>query len=53
MSRLVWVLGTDSRHSSSSSGPASMTLYNSDYWVVVFQPRTAATSSLDSVPLVC
>ena len=37
----------------SSSGTASGTLYNAQYWVVVFQPRTAATSSLYSFPIVC
>ena len=28
---------------SSSSGPASVTLYHAHYWVVIFHPRTAAT----------
>ena len=36
----------------SSSGPASVTIYNYHYWVVVFQPITAAARSIDSVPLV-
>ena len=35
----------------SSSGPASMTPQFVQYWVVEFQPRTAAIRSLDSVPL--
>ena len=34
-----------------SSGSASVTIYLAHYWVVVFYPRAAATSSLDSVPL--
>ena len=37
--------------SSSSSGPASATLYHTNCWVVEFHPRTAAIRSLDSVPL--
>ena len=37
--------------SSSSSGTASVTLQHTHYWVVEFHPRTAAITSLDSVPL--
>ena len=41
------------RYSSSSSGPASVTLYHINCWVLVFHPRTADTRSLDSFPLLC
>ena len=34
-----------------SSGPVSMTIYLANYWVVVLHSRTAATRSLDAVPL--
>ena len=37
----------------SSSGPASVTIYNYYYWVMVFQTTTLVTMSLDSVPIVC
>ena len=35
----------------SYSGTASVTLYHAHYWVVEFHPRTAATRSLEYVPL--
>ena len=34
-----------------SVGPVSVAPYRVHYWVVVFQPRTAAIGILDSVPL--
>ena len=46
-------LATNSPESmtSASSGTASVTLYHDHYLVVVFQYRTAATRSIESVPL--
>ena len=37
--------------SSSFFGPVSVAAYRVHYWVVEFQPRTAAMGTLDSVPL--
>ena len=35
------------------SGPFSVSPYHAHYWVVIFQPITAATGALGYVPLLC
>ena len=44
---------SDSSSSSYSSVLASVSPYHAHYWVVVFQPITAATGALGSVPILC
>ena len=41
------------KHYSFSYVPASVPQQHDNYWEAVFQPRTAATRALDSIPLVC
>ena len=45
--------GKEGRNFFYSSGTASVNLKHAHYWVVVFQPITAATRSLYYAPIVC